>query len=81
EVKQLEEKSPRLKLVYLPPYSPELNLIERVWKYFKKQVLYNKYYKTVCEFRKAAIDFFSKIDQHAYALKSLLGGGFENICT
>ncbi|MBU2710825.1 IS630 family transposase [Zooshikella harenae] len=81
EVKQLEEESPRLKLVYLPPYSPELNLIERVWKSFKKQVLYNKYYKNVCEFRKAAINFFSNIDQHARALKSLLDGGFENIYT
>lgn len=34
----------RIHLVFLPPYSPELNLIERVWKYFKKEVLYNKYY-------------------------------------
>ncbi|RDH43169.1 hypothetical protein B9G39_06755 [Zooshikella ganghwensis] len=70
-----------MKLVYLPPYSPALNLIEWVWEYFKKQVLYNKYYKNVCEFRKAAIAFFSNIDQHSRALKSQLDGGFENIYT
>ena len=81
EVKDLVENSPRLKLVYLPAYSPELNLIERVWKYFKKQVLYNKYYASVSEFRKATINFFINIDSHASALRSLLGGGFENICT
>lgn len=81
EVKDVVEKSSRLKLVYLPAYSPELNLIERVWKYFKKQVLYNKYYEGVGDFRKAAIDFFKNIDRHSDALRNLLGGGFENIYT
>lgn len=81
EVKDIVENSPRLKLVYLPAYSPELNLIERVWKYFKKQVLYNKYYASVSEFRNATIDFFRNIDRHASALRSLLDGGFENVYT
>lgn len=81
EVKELEQMSPRLRLVYLPPYSPELNLIERAWKYFKKQVLYNKYYEDLATFRQAAINFFNKIDDHADELMSLLGGGFENIYT
>jgi len=31
----------RIKLVFLPPYAPNLNLIERYWRYFKKIVLYN----------------------------------------
>lgn len=80
EVKEVVKKSHRLKLVYLPAYSPELNLIERVWKYFKKQVLYNRYYVSVGDFRKATIDFFRNIDRHASALRTLLDGGFENIC-
>jgi len=79
EVHDVVQGSPRLKLVYLPAYSPELNLIERVWKYFKKQVLYNKYYENFGEFRKAAIDFFKNIDRHSAALRKLLDGGFENI--
>jgi transposase len=33
------EKSSRVKLVFLPSYSPELNLIERFWRIFKKNVL------------------------------------------
>ena len=37
EVKDVIEQSSRLKLVYLPAYSPELNLIERVWRFFKKK--------------------------------------------
>jgi len=66
-----------LKLVYLPTYSPELNLIERVWRFFKKKVLYNKYYKNVEEFRNATIKFFQHVDTYFDELASLLGGGFE----
>lgn len=81
EVRELENVSPRLKLVFLPPYSPELNLIERVWKYFKKNVLYNKYYEDLKSFRAAAIDFFSKIENHKNQLLAILGADFENIYT
>ena len=41
-------KTSRIKLVFLPPYSPNLNLIERFWKFFKRQVLYNTYYEACC---------------------------------
>lgn len=77
EVKEVVEKSPRLKLVYLPAYSPELNLIERVWHFLKKKVLYNKYYENLEEFRKASIEFFRNIDKYHSELVSLLSGGFE----
>ena len=33
----------RINILFLPPYSPNLNLIERFWKSFKRQVLYNRY--------------------------------------
>jgi len=36
----------RIKLVFLPPYAPN-HLIERFWKFLKKNVLYNRYYETV----------------------------------
>jgi len=77
EVRDVIESSQRLKLVYLPPYSPELNLIERVWLFFKKNVLYNKYYENLAEFRKASIKFFQNIDDYTDELFSLLSGGFE----
>jgi len=31
-------------LVFLPPYAPNLNLIERFWKFFKKTILYGRHY-------------------------------------
>ena len=32
-----------IELLYLPPYSPNLNLIERLWKFVKKKCLYSIY--------------------------------------
>jgi transposase len=40
-------------LLFLPPYSPNLNLIERLWKFTKKQCLYNQYYESFNNFKKA----------------------------
>lgn len=48
----LEENKERLTLMFLPPYSPNLNLIEGLWKWLKEKVIYNVFYKTVTEIRK-----------------------------
>lgn len=39
-----------IELLYLPAYSPNLNLIERLWHFVKKEVLYSRYYKTFASF-------------------------------
>lgn len=77
EVKGYLKENGRINLVFLPSYSPELNLIERVWKFFKKKVLYNQYYVDLQAFREACINFFQGIGQYKKELASLLGGGFE----
>jgi len=43
-------KASRIQLVFLPTYALNLNLIERLWRFFKKRVLYNRYYETFIEF-------------------------------
>ncbi len=40
-----------IELLYLPPYLPNLNLIERLWCFVKKQVLYSKHYDRFDTFR------------------------------
>ncbi|MDR3233346.1 MAG: transposase [Planctomycetaceae bacterium] len=40
----------KIDLVYLPAYSPNLNLIERYWKFLKKECLYNRYYEKFEDF-------------------------------
>lgn len=49
------EKASKLKIqiVFLPPYSPNLNLIERLWKFVKKKTLYNQHYPFYEQFHKA----------------------------
>ena len=42
-----------IELVYLPPYPPNLNLIERLWKFVKKQCLYSKFYSDFTDFKNA----------------------------
>ena len=63
-------------LVYLPAYSPNLNLIERLWKFFKKKVMKNKYYQDFATFRKAIELFFEKFSQYKDQLKTLLNFKF-----
>jgi hypothetical protein len=42
-----------IELLFLPSYSPNLNLIERLWKFVKKECLYSRYYETFELFKKA----------------------------
>ena len=67
----------RIDLVFLPSYSPNLNLIERLWGFFKKQVLHNSYYKDVGVFRKACIKFFREIDQYSNEIANFMTADFH----
>jgi len=50
-------------LLFLPSYSPNLNIIERLWKFTRENILYGKYYDTPQKFHNAIINFFSTINQ------------------
>lgn len=58
--KEIIEKVETLKiqLHYLPPYSPNLNPIERLWKVMNAQVRNNQYFSTAQEFRRQILSFF-----------------------
>ena len=49
-----------IKLHYLPPYSPNLNPIERLWKVMNEHVRNNQYFSTAKEFRDKIDEFFQK---------------------
>lgn len=53
----LNTKGCKIRMMPLPTYSPNLNIIERLWSIMRKQVLSNKYYQKFKEFKAAAIDF------------------------
>lgn len=57
-------KSVGIHLLFLPPYSPNLNIIERLWKFTKKKILYAKYYDKPKLFHQAIQYFFETINQN-----------------
>jgi transposase len=66
-------------LLYLPPYSPNLNLIERLWKFVKKKCLYSKYYADFHLFKHAISDCLAHThDTHKDDLDSLLTLNFQS---
>jgi transposase len=67
----------KIKLIFLPPYSPNLNLIERYWKFFKKKILNNRYYETFGEFKRACESFFRKRKKYLPELQMLLTENFH----
>ena len=69
----------KIELVFLPPYAPNLNLIERFWKFFKKTILYSKYYETFSKFKQACDDFFQGLEKYHTDLRSLLTEKFQII--
>jgi len=77
EVQKHLKDYPRIRMAFLPSYSPNLNLIERLWRFFKKKVLYNRYHENVKMFRKSCINFFKNIDQYSDEIASLMSGGLE----
>lgn len=76
KVQEFVAQHSRLKLKFLPPYSPNLNLIERLWKFFKKKVTYNKYYEKYDVFRDKCTDFFENIGQYKSELQTLMTENF-----
>lgn len=67
-----------IELCYLPAYSPNLNLIERVWKFVKKQCLYSKYYADFATFKTAIETCVQEMPTtHKAALDSLLTLRFQ----
>lgn len=67
----------RIDLVFLPSYSPNLNLIERLWGFFKKKVLHNHYYKNIGAFRNACIKFFREIAQYSEEISGFMNAEFH----
>lgn len=68
-----------IELLYLPPYSPNLNLIERFWKFVRRECLYSKYYQKFPAFKKAIDDCIKNSHtEHKDELDSLLSWNFQS---
>jgi len=70
-------KTTRIQPVFLPPYSPNLNLIERLWKFMRKKVINTSFYRKKEEFRQAVLSFFAHIKDYKDELSSLMTLNFH----
>lgn len=69
-------KTSKIRLHFLPPYSPNLNPIERLWKWMKECVIYNTYYQEFEDFKIAIFGFFSMLSE--LDPDSVLGRSFRS---
>ena len=80
-VKQIAEQL-NITLEFLPTYSPNLNLIERLWKFMKKKVLYGKYYDAFQSFKDGINSCIFKINdcnEYKKELNMLLSLKFQTL--
>ena len=75
-VKKLAEEN-NILLKFLPAYAPNLNLIERLWRLLRKQVLENNYFHLKEHWVEACENFFLDWDKHLPKIKSLLNFKFD----
>lgn len=60
----LEQNKNRLELVFLPPYSPNLNMIEELWGWLKSSVINNVFFHNLDEIKAAVRSFISWVNSH-----------------
>jgi transposase len=65
-------------LLFLPSYSPNLNLIERLWRFLKRRAVYGRYHPTFAEFRAAIEETIDGLTTtHADQLATLMTLNFQ----
>ena len=74
-----QAEASRIILKFQPPYSPNLNLIERLWKFMRKKFCKDKYRSTFAKFKTQLDDFFTGLDEYRNELATLLTEKFELI--
>jgi transposase len=67
----------QIKMWYLPPYSPNLNLIERLWKLMHEKTIHGKFFDSLAKFKAAIHDFFQNIHRYTDDLKSRITFNFQ----
>jgi transposase len=67
----------RIRLLFLPPYSPNLNLIERFWKFLRKKIMRNTYYATFADFRAAIQRLLTNLATYTEEIATLMTENFH----
>lgn len=69
----------KIKIHYLPAYSPNLNPIERLWKIMHENATYNRYYEKFSEFTENILGFFKNIGAYSTIIQSRINDNFQRL--
>jgi len=72
-------KDQRIEFVFLPPYSPNLNLIERLWRLMRKKAINSIYYDTYSKFKEGITNFLNNTKYYKEELRALLTLNFKTV--
>lgn len=70
-IKEWLAKQPKLELFFLPPYSPDLNAVERAWWYMRKKITHNRFVKSLKERKIIFWKMFSHFQKPNNELKTV----------
>ena len=79
EVSNRPDEHKKINIVFLPPYSPNLNLIGRLRSFAEEKLVKNRYYKEYKMFRAKAFQFLNHIDEYVDEFKTLMTEKFRII--
>jgi putative transposase len=65
-----------MKILLLPPYSPELNPVERLWEHAKSKLIKNKIYDTLDDLEDSVCEFFRTLKNES--VQSICGFNYLN---
>jgi len=69
----LKKHRDKLELLFLPPYSPNLNVMERIWRFIRKIVSHNTFFETFKKFTAALFSFLKQLSFPSASLCTLCG--------
>ncbi len=68
---------PNIHILYLPPYSPELNPVERLWLHIKRNILNNRIYDTIEDLEGSLCQFIQSMPD--IAVRSICNANYLSI--
>ena len=77
KVKDFLATQTNVKFDFLPPYSPNLNLIERLWKFTNEKIINLKYYPLFQDFKTKILDFYENINIYQKELEKRITYNFQ----
>lgn len=69
--KKLHTKYDNIRIIELPPYSPELNPTENFWDYIRENFFKNQYFASIDQVEERLIEAFEAVSSDTATIQSL----------